>query len=153
IRSCLVTTLAAGQPVNDVLGDNSCGAPHRGGSRSQLFGFSGAAGDSISISLVSSAFDAYPVLDTSLTKPPVTENDTCVAGQKNACFRYLRLPRTATYTVEATTAGAGQTGAFRLSFARPAPPAPPSELDQINDKSWDPIPVGGTSTIGVILFQ
>src|SRR4029077_15084945 len=94
--------------------------------------------------------DAYVALDTTMTAtaPALAQNDNC-GSVLDACVPYQRLPATQTYLIEAA-AGAGQTGAFRLSVTRPRSP---SGLGQFQSDGSTPIPVGGTATSPSVLFR
>ncbi len=131
--------------VDDSLSTSDCGAPHRAARFTRLYSFRAAANDSITLTLASAAFDAYLVLDSSTAAgaPPLAENDSC-AGGRDACLVYLRLPLAGSYAVEATTASAGETGAYHLSLTRPRAPNPADSLRQLRGDSATALAVGGT---------
>ena len=60
----------------------------------------------VTIRMGSDGFDAYLVLDSMLenTVPLLREDDTCLGEDGDPCIRYLLLPATGTYFIEATTA-------------------------------------------------
>src|SRR4029077_2665947 len=132
----------------------------------RLYTFTAAAGDSISIAMASTALDAYLMLDSSMSDavPPLATNDSC-SGGTDACLRYQRLPAAGTYRIEATSAGAGETGGFTLSGTRPpapaAPPTPPrprapaaaQSLAQLRGDSLTAVPIGGTTDQGTVVLR
>jgi len=94
ITGCSVTAAVVGATIADALAASDCAAPHHTGTPAHLYRFNAAAGDSISIKLTSSAFDAYVVLDSAplgSSAPALAGNDACHAGQSDACLRYLRI--------------------------------------------------------------
>jgi hypothetical protein len=133
-------------PFTDSLTTAECAAPHRPTSFARLYTFTAAAGDSISITMASTALDAYLALDSSTSNavPPLATNDSCTGGS-DACLRYQRLPAAGTYRIEATSTGPGQTGVFTLSVTRPRPPAGVQSLAQLRSDSITAIAIGDTT--------
>ena len=133
-------------PLTDSLTSADCVAPHRATSFARLYTFTAAAGDSISIAMASTALDAYVALDSSMSDaaPPLATNDSC-AGGTDACLRYQRLPAAGTYRIEATSAGARQTGVFTLSVTRPRVPGGVQSLAQLRTDSITAIAIGDTT--------
>src|SRR2546425_6955739 len=76
------------------------------------------------------------------TAPPLAEAASC-PGQSGACLSYVLLPRAGTYVVEATSANAGQIGAYSLSVTRPHAPNLSDSLRQLRSDSLTATPVGG----------
>src|SRR5207249_3125082 len=122
------------------------GAPHRAGSFAQLYSFTGRAGDSVSVLMAAPALDGYVVLDSSTagTAPALAENDRC-ATSGDACLRYELLRVGGTYTIEATSAAAGATGAYTLSVSRPRAPAAPGSVAQLRSDSTTAVPLGSVT--------
>ncbi|MGH7835405.1 MAG: tetratricopeptide repeat protein, partial [Candidatus Binatia bacterium] len=92
----------------------SCDAQHRQGSKTDLYSFNGAQGQSLKIALGSAAFDAYLILvgpDGS-----VVQNDDG-GGGRNALID-LKVPSTGTYTIEATTENKAGVGDYSLIVSR-----------------------------------
>src|SRR5712691_7422356 len=148
VHPCMPVAIVPDVQVSDSITTRDCAAPHRGASFARLYSFTAPAGDSIAVFMSSTALDAYVALDTSLTGPTLAQNDTCGSGS-DACLPYQRLPATQTYLIEAA-AGAGQTGAFRLSVTRPRSP---SGLGQFQSDGSTPIAVGGSATSPSVLFR
>jgi len=114
----------------------NCGAPHRPGSFAGLYGFTANAGDSISVVMSSAALRGYVILDSSATGtgPPQAQSDN---------LRYQLLRSAGTYVVEATSAGAGETGVYTLSVTGPRVPNRPDSLVQLRGDTTAAVPVGG----------
>src|SRR5881396_1753802 len=112
VHPCVAAAITPDALLTDSLTRQSCGAPHRAGSFAQLYSFTGRAGDSVSVLMAAPALDGYVVLDSSTagTAPALAENDRC-ATSGDACLRYELLRVGGTYTIEATSAAAGATGA------------------------------------------
>src|SRR5439155_435423 len=69
--------------------------------------------------------------------------DTVVVSAENA----------GTYWIEATSAGAGQTGKFTLSVTRPRPPAGPTTLTQLRSDSTTAISLGGSTDQASVVLR
>ncbi|MBI4419337.1 MAG: hypothetical protein HY560_00795 [Gemmatimonadetes bacterium] len=153
IRPCFETALAMDTEVIDSLTPADCPAPHRAGRVARLYSFQGSADDSVSVALISSAFDPYLVLDTSIAGPALAENDNCSPAGPDACLHYVRLPRSGRFILEATSVAPGERGRFRLQLSRPHPPEPPGALRQFRGDSTTAIGIGGTLSEPAIVFQ
>ena len=155
VHPCVPTPLVVNAPpLTDSLTTADCTAPHRSTSFARLYSFVGTAGDSVSIVMSSNAVDAFVALDTSADNaaPALATNDSC-SGGTDACLRYQVLPVAGTYRVEATSAGAGQTGRFTLSVTRPRAPAAAQSLAQLRSDSVTAIAIGGTTDQGSVVLR
>src|SRR5437764_6735809 len=76
----------------------------------------------------------------------------CTTGH-DACVRYERLETARTYWIEATSAGAGQTGKFTLAVTRPRPPAGPTTLTQLRSDSARAISLGGSTDQASVVLR
>ncbi len=86
-----------------------------------LYTFYGAAGKQVSITLTSTAFDAYLTLHTPSGTGSLEDDDS--GGGSNAripASGTYTLPETGTYTIEASTFGQAQTGSYTLNITGPA---------------------------------
>lgn len=156
IGSCEAAHLALDATVTDSLRESDCGSSHRAGAFGRRYSFSGSAGDSVTFALTSTAFAGYLVVDTSadLDAPALAESGSCAVTGVDACLRYLRLPRSGTYTVEVTTTGSGaKTGAFTLDVGRPRAPTLVEPLGQFRIDSTTAIPVGGVTPETAFLIR
>src|SRR5881396_1300308 len=146
VHPCVAAAITPDALLTDSLTRQSCGAPHRAGSFAQLYSFTGRAGDSVSVLMAAPALDGYVVLDSSTagTAPALAENDRC-ATSGEACLRYELLRVGGTYTIEATSAAAGATGAYTLSVSRPRAPAAPGSVAQLRSDSTTAVPLGSVT--------
>ncbi len=154
VHPCMPVSLVLDAQVVDSLTNRDCTAPHRSTSFARLYAFAANAGDSVSVVMTSGPVDAYVVLDSSQADgtAPLALNDSCAAG-RDACVRYQRLPRAGTYWIEATSAGAGQTGAFALAVSRPRPPTAAASLAQLRKDSVTVIPAGGGTDQATVVLR
>src|SRR5947199_362429 len=146
VHPCRAAAITPDALLPDSLTRQSCGAPHCAGSFAQLYSFTGRAGDSVSVLMAAPALDGYVVLDSSTagTAPALAEHDRCgTAG--DACLRYELLRVGGTYTIEATSAAAGATGAYTLSVSRPRAPAAPGSVAQLRSDSTTAVPLGSVT--------
>jgi len=98
--------------------------------------------------------DAYVVLDSATAAAPLASNDSCGSGAgPDACLRYVRLPATRSYLIEATSAGAGQAGRFTLSVTRRRTPANPATLAQLHGDSTTAIALGGSTDQASVVLR
>jgi len=139
VHPCSVGTITLDVQLRDSLTTRDCAAPHKPTSFARVYGFTGRAGDSISVVMTSATLGGVVMLDTSLVGPPLAQG-VCTP----VCIRYQRLPTSGTYLVEAA-AQAQQTGPFTLGVTRPRPPAAPGSLAQLRTDSITLIPVGGST--------
>ena len=110
--SCATSSLSSGETKSGTLADNDCAAPHRSGSRADLYTFTGSNGGTVTLSMTSSAFDTYLVL-VGPGGRVVTENDD--SDGVNARIA-TTLTSSGTYTVEATSFSGDARGAYTLSL-------------------------------------
>jgi hypothetical protein len=145
----VIPTLDAVRSGSITLSD--CGAPHRAGSQAKVYRVQANAGDTLSFRLTSTAFNAYLVV-TNSSGTVLGLNDECPGFTGTAC---VNIPVTATdgYLIEATTAGAGGTGAFNLSAVKERAPGPPQAVGQFRSDSATAIGVGLTTTENVVVLK
>lgn len=93
------------------------------GSRYDVWTFSGKAGDTITIDLRSTSFDAYLIL-LDPNDVPVAESDDASAGTTDARISFT-LTATGTWSVVANSLAAGGSGSYALSLSCPAGAAAP----------------------------
>ena len=120
VQGCVTSPIVPGELINQTL-NTDCS--FIGTTRYvDIYTFSGTAGQRIAISMNSSAFDAYLYLANASAQ--ILHEDNNGGGGTNsripAGSGYVTLPDTATYSIYATSAGAGSTGAYSVrleSFA------------------------------------
>ncbi|MDH3290936.1 MAG: Ig-like domain repeat protein, partial [Gemmatimonadota bacterium] len=152
---CRVVPLAPNTAVQDSLTDRDCAAPNRSGHFAKLYSFAGTSGDSVSVRLTSSVFDAYLVVDSSSTPVGATfvETDACGGSTGDACLTYLLLRRSDTHLIEATSAAAGEVGAFTLRLNTPRAPAVPTGLAQLRADSASLVGLGGSVPDSIVVLR
>ncbi|HMH82549.1 MAG TPA: hypothetical protein VK531_06740, partial [Gemmatimonadales bacterium] len=153
VHPCLVKDVTPDVAVSDSLTTATCAAPHRAGSFGRLYRFAAQAGDSVSIIMSSAAVGGYVVLDSSETATAAIAQSGSCGALPGACLRYQRLPVTRTYVVEATSAGARETGTFALSIARPRPPNAAASLAQFRGDGATTIPVGWNTDQAAVMLR
>ncbi|HEX8189406.1 MAG TPA: Calx-beta domain-containing protein, partial [Pyrinomonadaceae bacterium] len=123
--ACPATPLAVGQTIgNGSLGGGDCRLPNR--ALFDLYTFGGTAGQQVSISMSSAAFDTFLYLTS--TDGEVFAADDDGGGGTNSRIPtgggLFTLPTTGTYYVIATVFSPNQTtGAYTLTLSGSAPPA------------------------------
>jgi hypothetical protein len=91
------------------------------GSYYKLWTFSGTAGDTVTIEMASTSFDAFlTLLDPNLT--PLIDNDDVSSTNTNSRVTFT-LTSTGTWTVVANSLKASQSGAYALTLTSSACPA------------------------------
>ncbi|MEE8115770.1 MAG: hypothetical protein V3T28_01575, partial [Gemmatimonadales bacterium] len=155
IRPCAVESIALGAGITDSLVESDCEAPHRTGRSAKLFRLSATSGDSVTIVMRSTAFDAYLIVDNpgSGLAQPLAEAGDCLGATGDPCLIYLLLPRSGTYVVEATAADAQGGGAFTLEITVPRPPASPAALQQLVRDSTTTVAPGASVADTVVVFR
>src|SRR6266581_4596736 len=153
VRPCAVTAITLDHVIPDSLTLHDCGAPHQPGAFARLYSFTGAAGDSVSLVLSAPSLDPFLLLDSdNTTAPALAQNDNCGA-LRDACLRYLLLRTAGTYVIEATSAGAAETGRFTLSVTGPHAPGPPAGLAQLRSDSTTAVPLGGATDQSTVVLR
>ena len=155
IHPCAVGPISLDGDVAGRLDGTDCAAPHRDATLADVYSFAGSAGDSVSVELESAEFTPYLILDTATTTsvPPLAASGTCAYAPGTPCLRYQRLPRSGTFVIEATTAVAGDSGAYRLRLFRPRPPSPVDSLTQLRGDSSTAIATGGVTADSTIVLR
>ncbi|HEV7682385.1 MAG TPA: M4 family metallopeptidase [Pyrinomonadaceae bacterium] len=115
---CSAAAITVGQTVNGSLANTDCvftGTTRR----VDLYSFSGAAGQQITVSMSSSAFDTYLYLANS-SNQTVGEDDDGGGGTNSripATSGFVTLPATGTYTIYATSYAADSLGTYSLTLS------------------------------------
>jgi len=153
VRPCAVTAITLDHVIPDSLTLHDCGAPHQPGAFARLYSFTGAAGDSVSLVLSAPSLDPFLLLDSdNTTAPALAQNDNC-GVLRDACLRYLLLRTAGTYVIEATSAGAAETGRYTLSVTGPHAPGPPAGLAQLRSDSTTAVPLGGATDQSTVVLR
>jgi hypothetical protein len=155
IHPCPVVDIAPDTAIADTLTTASCTAPRLADRFAAVFGFTAAAGDSVSIWLESSDFGAHLMLDSAMDAPvpPLAEADSCDGADGDPCLIYVLLSDSGRYFVAATTAQARETGAFSLEMSRPRPPLSPTYLGQFTADSVTEVPLGSAVSSGSLVIK
>jgi hypothetical protein len=155
IHPCSLQPISLDVEVARTLDRADCTGPHRSAMFADLYSFTGSAGDSVSVELESAEFAPYLILDTATAPsvPPLAESGICTYAPGKPCLRYQRLPRNGTFVIEATTAVAGDSGAYLLRLFRPRPPSQVDSLTQLRGDSITAIPTGGVSADSTIVLR
>jgi len=144
----LIPTLDA--VVSSAIALNDCGAPQRAGRQAKLYTVQVAAGDTLSVRLTG-AFDAYLVLTDSFGTS-LRQNNDCAGPAGPACILEYPVTTTGRYIIEATTAAAGETGAFSLSAVRERAPSAPA-AGQFRVNGTTAIGVGAVTPENTVVFK
>lgn len=96
--------LEYGQTINSILGSSD----------SNRWTFSGRAGDTVTISMVSNEFDSYMELYDQNNNLAAFDDDS--GGNRNSLIAYFTLPTTGTYTVAARSYTSSASGQYTLSL-------------------------------------
>lgn len=112
------------------------------------FAFSGTAGQTVTITLSSSDFDAYLVLEDESGDQLAVDDDS--AGNLNARISEFTLPADGTYIIQAGSYGSGVAGSFTLTLedaGSSTDPTPEVETPT-PDETPEIVTVGNELTIG-----
>jgi uncharacterized protein YdeI (BOF family) len=112
--SCSPGAITLPATVSGTLADGDCTAPHRSGSKADLYTFQGTASQQVTVTLRSTAFDAYLIV-VGPTGAVLAQDDDS-GGGSNAQIQGT-LPTAGTYTIEATAYGSSERGAYTLTVA------------------------------------
>ena len=110
-----ISTLSCGTTAAS-LSASDCTASDN--SQYRLWQFSGVSGDSVTIEMHSTAFDAYLML-LDPNGVPVAENDDSTSSVTDSKITWT-LTTTGTWTVVANSLAASQTGSYTLSLSCPS---------------------------------
>jgi hypothetical protein len=149
---CTLSNLVPDDQDNGTLNGNDCIAPHRPGSRAQLYSFSAAVGDAFTIRMTSAAFNSYLIL-VDASGNALVQNDECPGESRTACIENFAVPGAGQYTIEATTSAPGETGGYSVSIVRERAPSPPQGLGQFKSNGNTSIAIGGTTTENTVVFK
>ena len=155
IHPCLVWPVTTDEASSDSLTTADCGAPGRSGSFAKVFQFDGSEGDSVTVSMTSSDFDSYLIVDAvpRSNGRPLGVSDDCRGSGPDACVVYVLLPSDGTYVIEATSSVANDTGSFDIEITPPRLPMVPSAITQLRSDTLTILPVGGSVTDSVAVVQ
>jgi len=149
--NCQASTLNPDDQENGALHNNDCVAPHRPGSRAELYTFGAGAGETFSIRMTAS-FNAYLIL-TDAGGTVLAQNDECPGESQTACINNFTVPGAGQYTIEATTSGPGETGNYSISIVRLLPPPAPQGLGQFRSDGNTAIGIGATTNEKTVVFK
>ncbi|UCG87392.1 MAG: Ig-like domain-containing protein [Gemmatimonadota bacterium] len=155
IHPCPVVDISPDTAVTGSVTTASCTAPRLERRFAAVFGFTAAAGDSVSVLLTSPDFDAHVVLDSTADAavPPLVEANTCNGTDGDPCLIYVLLSDSGRYFVAATTAHERETGMFNLELNTPRPPPAPSYLGQFMEDSVTGLPLGGGTPASSVVLK
>ena len=108
------TAIQAGASISGTLTDTDCTAPHRSGAKADLFSFAGRSGQSVTLTMNSSAFDTYLVL----VGPSGSQVDANEDSDGVNSRMQVTLPSAGTCTIEATSFLTSARGAYTLALSR-----------------------------------
>jgi hypothetical protein len=149
---CSVTPVDPDADVNGSLTAGDCIAPHRAGSRADLYSISADAGDTFSFRMTAPSINSYLIL-TDGSGNVLAQNDDCPGESKNACIKNFGFSSGGQYIIEATSSNPGETGSYTLHVVRELPPPPPQGLGQFKKDGATSIPIGGTTSQDSVLFK
>ena len=146
VLPCAVTDLATiPSSTTDALTTADCVSAQHPERYARRFSFSGTAGDSVTINMTSGALGSAISLWAAGGATPIAESASCQATGTGACVRYILLPTTGDYQIEATSTADREVGDFTLTVGRPRAPDAPTTLDQRTaDLAATAIAVGAT---------
>jgi Calx-beta domain/Putative binding domain, N-terminal/Bacterial pre-peptidase C-terminal domain len=119
--NCPTTAITIGQSINGTLANTDCRLP-ADGSFLDAYTFSGTAGQQVAITLTSTSFDAFLILN-SPTGTALASDDNSAGGTNAripAATGFFALPTTGTYTIYANSAAANLTGNYTLTLSSSA---------------------------------
>ena len=145
--ACAATPISVGQTVNGNLTTNDC--PLGDGTFYDPFSFSGTAGQQVAVSMTSSQFDTFLILNRPDGLPPVLDDDG--GGGTNsripAGSGFITLPATGTYTIWANAFDPSDTtGSYSLTLS--APPQRTLTVASSNPNSGISVTVTPSDTSG-----
>ncbi len=154
IYPCLPEQVAFSAPMVDTLHTGDCTYSGNPGRFARVYRFEGVTGDSVSVWLASSSFAPRVLLDS--VPPgvaPLGNATTCPVLSGSACLRYLRLPRSGSYGIAATTVDSARTGPYTLEVTRPRAPGLPAALAQLHRDSSTIIAAAGAVPDSVVVLR
>jgi hypothetical protein len=131
VKASFRGSISVGQTVNGALSSSDPKADDD--SYYQLWSFQGRAGQTVTIDLKSSAFDAYLAVGR-LNNGSFDENDSDDDGGGGTDARIVFTPSAdGTYAIRANTLAAGETGAYTLSVTAGGTPTAHDQDDSSSD--------------------
>lgn len=118
--ACAPTPINVGQTVNGNLTTSDC--PLGDGTFYDAYSFSGTAGQQVAISMTSSQFDTFLILNRPDGLPPIADDDGGGGTNSRIPFGsgFLTLPATGTYTIWANAFDSSDTtGSYSLTLSAP----------------------------------
>jgi len=119
--ACAATAIAYNQTVNGTLATSDCAVNIDGEPfYTDIYTFSGTAGQQISIAMNSAAVDSYLILHTPSGEGSLDDDNS--GGDPNARIPetgLFTLPETGTYTIEASSFNSFEVGAYTLVLTGP----------------------------------
>jgi hypothetical protein len=149
--SCGHTGVVPDVVISGDIKNSDCAAPHRSGSHADIYTFTAAPGDTMSLRM-SASFDAFLVLQ-SPDGTVLAQNDDCPSEDRTACIKNLRIAAAGEYTIEATTANPGATGSYQLSIVRELAPGAPQAIGQFKKNGSTALAVGDTTVEDKAVFK
>ena len=155
VHPCRVTAVPLDTVITGPLDGAACGSPRATGTFARLFGFTGTVGDSVTMELQATGFNATIVLDTTPHGngvPPLTQATACRGATGDPCITYFRLPVTGPYFVEVSGATPTNFGTFVLNVAAPSIPDLPVSPGQFQADSVTVINIGALVPSQSVVF-
>ncbi len=118
-RTCAVTNLTPGQTITGTLATDDCASIFDADAYADRFSFTGTAGQQIAIELNSTAFDATLTLLSPTGEILQWDDDSgqqtnARVPNKTNSMRFVTLPETGQYLIEASTYDQEETGSYQL---------------------------------------
>ena len=149
---CGVTSVDPDADVNGALTVSDCIAPHRAGSRADLYSLNADAGDTFSFRMTAPSLNSYLIL-TDAAGNVLAQNDECPGESRTACIKNFGFANGGQYIIEATSFSPGETGSYTLHVVRELPPPPPQGLGQFHKDGTTIIAIGGTTSEDSVRFK
>jgi len=116
VVQCVTKSISLNSTMSGGLTDSDCEAPQRSGRKAELYTFSGMAGQRVTITMTSTVFDTYLIL-VGPDGVKVAENDDIESGKDKNSRIVQSLPRSGTYTIQATAYEGSGRGSYSLSLS------------------------------------
>lgn len=113
VNVCNLASLSLNSSASGSLTDSDCSSPRRIGSKADLFTFNATAGQRVTVTMNSTAFDTYVYL-LGPGNVLLTQDDDS-GGNRNSRINDFTLPSAGTYTIEATSYDSIGRGSYFIS--------------------------------------